>query len=59
VTFFVALLLFSFQKTKPSIQIPVGVVACIVTVLIFWCIINSWDSGDDDLEDDKLIDDED
>jgi hypothetical protein len=43
----------------PSIRIFVGTAAGIVAVLISWCIINSWDSGDGDSEDDELIDDED
>jgi heme O synthase-like polyprenyltransferase len=54
--FFVALLLFSFQKMKRAICISVGTAAGVVTVLICWCIINSWDSGDEDSENDELID---
>ena len=56
--FFVALLLFSFQKMKKAICISVGIAGGVVTVLIFWCIINSWDSGNEDSENDELIDDE-
>jgi hypothetical protein len=56
--FFVALLLFSFQKMRKAICISVGIAAGVVTVLICWCIINSWDSGDEDSENDELIDDE-
>jgi di/tricarboxylate transporter len=55
-TFFVALLFFSFQGTTTSIRVSVGVTAGIVSVLIFWCIVNSWDSGERDSEDYELID---
>lgn len=43
----------------PSIRISVGTAAGIVAALTVWCIINSWDSGDDDPEDELLLVDED
>jgi hypothetical protein len=43
----------------PSIRISVGTAAGIVAALTVWCIINSWDSGDDDSEDELLLVDED
>jgi len=55
-TFFAALLFFSFQETTALIRISVGIAAGIVSALIFWCIVNSWDSGDGDSRDDELID---
>ena len=57
--FFVAILLFSFQRMTTSIRISVGAAAGIVTALTTWCIINSWDSGHGDSEDNELIDDDD
>jgi hypothetical protein len=44
--FFVALLIFSFQNMSRTIWISVGTAAGIVTFLIVWCIINTWDSGE-------------
>ncbi|KAN0140935.1 hypothetical protein V8E53_001379 [Lactarius tabidus] len=44
--FFVALLIFSFQNMSRTIWIGVGTAVGIVTVLIVWCIINNWDSGE-------------
>jgi len=41
--FFVALLFFSFQNMARDIWIPVGSAAGIVTFLILWCIVNTWD----------------
>ncbi|KAI9443655.1 hypothetical protein BJY52DRAFT_1157174 [Lactarius psammicola] len=41
--FFVALLIFSFQNTSRRIWIPVGTAAGIVTILMIWCIGNTWD----------------
>ena len=41
--FFVALLIFSFQNTSRRIWITVGIAAGIVTILILWCIYNTWD----------------
>lgn len=54
--FFVALLLFSFQNAKTDIRVSLGVASGIVTILITWCIINSWDSSISDSESDKLVD---
>ena len=54
--FFVALLLFSFQDMKTDIRVSLGAASGIVTILITWCIINSWDSSISDSESDKLID---
>jgi hypothetical protein len=54
--FFAALLLFSCQNMRRSIRVSVGLAAGIVAVLIFWCIVNSWDSGDGHSENDDLID---
>jgi len=56
--FFVALLFFSFQGTTTSTRISMGVTAGIVSVLILWCIIDLWDSGDGD-SGDELIDESD
>jgi hypothetical protein len=50
--FFVALLIFSFQNMSRTIWISVGIPAGIVTVLIFWCIINTWDSEEQEEESD-------
>ncbi|KAN0140922.1 hypothetical protein V8E53_001366, partial [Lactarius tabidus] len=44
--FFIALLIFSFQNMPRTILISVGTAAGIVTFLIVWCIINTWDSGE-------------
>jgi hypothetical protein len=55
-TFFAALLFFSFEDTTTSICISVGIAASIVSALIFWCIVNSWDSGDGYSRDAELID---
>ena len=41
--FFVALLIFSFQNMSRKTWIPMGIVAGIVTLLIVWCIANTWD----------------
>jgi hypothetical protein len=41
--FFIALLMFSFQNMSRKIWIPVGIAAGIVTVLVVWCISNTWD----------------
>ena len=49
--FFVALLLFSLQKTAWKTRVSVGAAAAAIAVLIFWSIWNSWDPGDGDLED--------
>jgi hypothetical protein len=54
--FFVALLLFSFEKATAHIQACVGAASGIVTILITWCIINSWESGSGDSERDEVID---
>ena len=54
--FFIALLLFSFEKTTAHIRAWVGAASGIVTILIIWCIINSWDSDSCDSERDELID---
>lgn len=39
-----------------SIRIFVGIAAAIVSGLILWCIVNSWDSGDGHSRDDEIID---
>jgi len=54
--FFVALLLFSFQNATTHIRVWVGAASGIVTILIIWCIINSWDSDSGDSERDGVID---
>ena len=54
--FFVALLSLCFQNEKKSIRISVGVAFGIVVVLIFWCIVNCWDSSIRDSERDELKD---
>ena len=54
--FFVALLLFSFKKTDTRIWASVGAASGIVTILIIWCIINSWESDSGDSERDEVID---
>jgi purine-cytosine permease-like protein len=46
-SFFIALLLLSFWKAEMGIWIPVAASAALVIVLIGWCILNSWDSGDE------------
>ncbi|KAI0247959.1 hypothetical protein BJV78DRAFT_1241392 [Lactifluus subvellereus] len=52
--FFIALLLFSFQNTTTEIQVIVGIFALFVTLLVIWCIVNSWHS--DDLKEEGLED---
>jgi hypothetical protein len=52
--FFAALLLFSFQRMTKAIRIVMGAAAGFIAVLVIWCIINSWDSGDED--DEELVD---
>ena len=42
--FFAALSIFSFQNTSRRIWIPVGTAAGIITILIVWCIGNTWDT---------------
>ena len=54
--FFVALLLFSLQNATAHIRAWVGAASGVVTILITWCIINSWDSDSCDSERDELID---
>jgi hypothetical protein len=54
--FFVALLLFAFQNATTAIRASVGVASGIVTILITWCIVNSWDSSISDSERDELRD---
>ncbi|KAH9005403.1 hypothetical protein EDB86DRAFT_2825063 [Lactarius hatsudake] len=51
--FFVALLIFSFQDTSMRIWIPVGIAAGIITILIVWCIGNTWDPEE---REDKPVD---
>ncbi|KAH9046321.1 hypothetical protein EDB83DRAFT_2553734 [Lactarius deliciosus] len=51
--FFVALLIFSFQDTSMRIWIPVGTAAGIITILIVWCIGNTWDPEE---REDKAVD---
>ncbi len=48
--FFVALSIFTFQNTTTTIQISVGTAAGIVSILICWCIGNTWDPGEDEEE---------
>ena len=40
--FFVALLTFSFQNMSWNTWIPMGTAAGTITVLIVWCITNTW-----------------
>jgi hypothetical protein len=42
---------------KKAIQIVMGAASGFIALLVFWCIIISWDSGDEDEED--LVDSED
>ena len=42
-TFFVALLIFSFQNTSMKIWISVGGVAGVVVISMIWCIKNTWE----------------
>ena len=51
--FFIALLMFSFQNMPRTIYLSVGTAAAIVTVLIVWCIINTWDSEEREEEPDS------
>ena len=51
--FFVALLIFSFQNMSRKTWIPVGIAAGIVTVLIIWCIVNTWDQEEREEEPDR------
>jgi len=53
--FFVALLIFSFQNTSRRIWVPMGIAAGIVTVLIVWCITNTWDSDEREDEPDASV----
>jgi hypothetical protein len=54
--FFIALLLFSFQKTTTEIRVLVGVAAGSVTFLVICCIVNCWESSTVDSEKDELRD---
>ena len=49
-SFFIALLHLLVWKAKMRIWIPVAASAVLVVVLIGWCILNSWDSGDEGSE---------
>lgn len=42
-SFFVALLIFSFQNTSRKIWISVGAAAGVVVVSMIWCIKNTWE----------------
>ncbi|KAI0293045.1 hypothetical protein BC826DRAFT_1143101 [Russula brevipes] len=50
-SFFIAVLISSFWKAKKNTWIAVAVSASLVAALIFWCIVNSWDSDDRGSED--------
>jgi len=52
--FFIALLLLCFKNTTTVIRVIVGAFAGFVILLVIWCIVNSWHSGD--LEEEALID---
>ena len=52
--FFVAVLLFSFQNVTAEIRVFVGAASGLVTVLVIFCIVYSWDSGIDNSEMDEL-----
>ena len=54
--FFIALLLFSFQNATTHIRGSLGATSGFVTILVIWCIINSWDSGSGDSEKDGVMD---
>ena len=45
--FSIALLLFCFEISTPSIRISSAVTAVMVTALIGWCIRNAWESSDE------------
>lgn len=42
-SFFVALLIFSFQDTSKGIWIPVGTAAGVIVISTIWCLENTWD----------------
>ncbi|KAI9459417.1 hypothetical protein BJY52DRAFT_1265560 [Lactarius psammicola] len=48
--FFIALLIFSFQNTSMRIWIPVGTAAGVITILIIWCVGNTWDPEEQEEE---------
>ena len=48
VTFFIALLLYSFNISNVSTRIFVAIMSALVASLIGWCIRTDWESRDDD-----------
>ncbi|KAF8274370.1 hypothetical protein EI94DRAFT_679057 [Lactarius quietus] len=49
-SFFAALLMFSFQDTSRIIRIPVGAAAGVVAISMIWCIKNTWDQEEKEEE---------
>jgi peptidoglycan/LPS O-acetylase OafA/YrhL len=47
-SFFVSLLIFSFQDTSRGIWIPVGAAAGVVVVAMILCIMNTWDQEEEE-----------
>ena len=48
--FFVALLMFIFQNASRKVCISLGAATGVVSISVAWCIINTWASGEEEID---------